>query len=94
MALSIHPYIMGAPHRVKYFREAIQHIRNGVQLAAGNLNVRVQFYAEGTVRVAESGIATHEDLARLREAFGPRGPRRGPARCMLVCITFCNKSQP
>jgi allantoinase len=27
MALSIHPYIMGAPHRVKYFREAIQHIR-------------------------------------------------------------------
>jgi len=32
---------------------AIQRIRNGVQLAAGNLNVRVQFYAEGTVRVVK-----------------------------------------
>jgi allantoinase len=27
MALSIHPYIMGAPHRVKYFRRVIEVIR-------------------------------------------------------------------
>jgi hypothetical protein len=27
MAISIHPYIMGAPHRVKYFRRVIEHIR-------------------------------------------------------------------
>jgi peptidoglycan/xylan/chitin deacetylase (PgdA/CDA1 family) len=27
MAISIHPYIMGAPHRVKYFRKVIEHIR-------------------------------------------------------------------
>jgi len=27
MALSVHPYIMGAPHRVKYFRRAIEVIR-------------------------------------------------------------------
>jgi len=27
MALSVHPYIMGAPHRVKYFREAIDEMR-------------------------------------------------------------------
>ncbi len=27
MAMSIHPYIMGAPHRVKYFRKVIEHIR-------------------------------------------------------------------
>jgi peptidoglycan/xylan/chitin deacetylase (PgdA/CDA1 family) len=26
MAISIHPYIMGAPHRVKYFRRVIEHI--------------------------------------------------------------------
>lgn len=26
MALVIHPYIMGAPHRLRYFREALQHI--------------------------------------------------------------------
>ena len=27
MALVVHPYIMGAPHRLKYFRSAIEHIR-------------------------------------------------------------------
>src|SRR6202171_4391913 len=27
MAISIHPYIMGAPHRVKYFRKVIENIR-------------------------------------------------------------------
>lgn len=27
MALVIHPYIMGAPHRAKYFRKAVEHIR-------------------------------------------------------------------
>ena len=27
MALVVHPYIMGAPHRLKYFRQAIEEIR-------------------------------------------------------------------
>jgi hypothetical protein len=27
MALVVHPYIMGAPHRLRYFEEALQHIR-------------------------------------------------------------------
>jgi allantoinase len=27
MALVVHPYIMGAPHRLRYFREALHHIR-------------------------------------------------------------------
>lgn len=27
MALVVHPYIMGAPHRLRYFREALTHIR-------------------------------------------------------------------
>jgi peptidoglycan/xylan/chitin deacetylase (PgdA/CDA1 family) len=27
MALVVHPYIMGAPHRLKYFRRAVEHIR-------------------------------------------------------------------
>ncbi|MGV9301808.1 hypothetical protein [Nonomuraea sp. NPDC003727] len=26
MALVVHPYIMGAPHRLKYFEQALQHI--------------------------------------------------------------------
>jgi alpha-D-xyloside xylohydrolase len=32
---------------------AIQRIRNGVQLTTGDLNVKVQFYAEGAVRVVK-----------------------------------------
>jgi allantoinase len=28
MAVVVHPYIMGAPHRVRYFREALEHIRS------------------------------------------------------------------
>jgi len=28
MALVAHPYIMGAPHRLRYFREALEHIRS------------------------------------------------------------------
>jgi len=27
MAFVVHPYIMGAPHRLKYFRNALAHIR-------------------------------------------------------------------
>jgi allantoinase len=27
MALVLHPYIMGAPHRLKYFRAAVETIR-------------------------------------------------------------------
>jgi allantoinase len=28
MALVVHPYIMGVPHRLRYFREALAHIRS------------------------------------------------------------------
>lgn len=28
MALVVHPYIMGAPHRLRYFREALEHIQS------------------------------------------------------------------
>jgi allantoinase len=28
MALTVHPYIVGAPHRLRYFREAIEHMHN------------------------------------------------------------------
>ena len=28
MAVVVHPYIMGAPHRLRYFREALEHIRS------------------------------------------------------------------
>jgi allantoinase len=37
MALVVHPYIMGVPHRVRYLHEALQHItsRSGVLLWTG-----------------------------------------------------------
>ncbi|HEX7921559.1 MAG TPA: polysaccharide deacetylase family protein [Bradyrhizobium sp.] len=37
MALVVHPYIMGAPHRLRYFREALEHIaaRDGVLFRTG-----------------------------------------------------------
>lgn len=28
MAVVVHPYIMGAPHRLRYFREALEHMRS------------------------------------------------------------------
>ena len=31
----------------------VQKIHNGVQLALGEMNVKAQFYAEGTVRVVK-----------------------------------------
>ena len=37
MALVLHPYIMGAPHRARYFREVIAHLarREGVMFTTG-----------------------------------------------------------
>ena len=37
MALVVHPYLMGVPHRVRYFREAMEHIagRPGVVFMTG-----------------------------------------------------------
>ena len=37
MALVVHPYIMGAPHRLRYLREALDHItaRSGVVFWTG-----------------------------------------------------------
>ena len=37
MAIVVHPYIMGAPHRLRYFKEALQHIaqRPQVMFATG-----------------------------------------------------------
>jgi hypothetical protein len=37
MAIVVHPYIMGAPHRLRYFREALEHIqsRSGIVFWTG-----------------------------------------------------------
>jgi allantoinase len=38
MALVFHPYLMGAPHRLRYFKEALEHIhsRSGVVFWTGD----------------------------------------------------------
>jgi len=33
MAIVVHPYIMGAPHRLKYFRKVFEHIRKKSDVA-------------------------------------------------------------
>ena len=49
----------------------VQRIQNGVQLAAGDLNVKVQFYAEGIVRVVKwpaGGTSEKLSLSVLKKA--------------------------
>ena len=38
MAMVFHPYLMGAPHRLRYFKEALEHIqsRSGVVFWTGD----------------------------------------------------------
>jgi alpha-D-xyloside xylohydrolase len=48
----------------------IRRIRNGVQLTAGDLNVKVQFYSEGTVRVVKwpaGGISEKASLSVIQK---------------------------
>lgn len=49
MALVVHPYIMGAPHRLRYFREACEHIvkRGDVAFMNGS-EIHDWFRASGT----------------------------------------------
>ena len=50
----------------------VQRIQNGVQLAAGDLNVKVQFYAEGIVRVVKwpaGGTSEKLSLSVLKKAL-------------------------
>jgi hypothetical protein len=50
----------------------VQRIQNGVQLAVGDLNVKVQFYAEGIVRVVKwptGGTSEKLSLSVLKKAL-------------------------
>jgi allantoinase len=50
MALAVHPYIMGAPHRLRYFREALTHIatKPGVMFQTGE-EIRDWYCAAGAI---------------------------------------------
>jgi hypothetical protein len=59
MALVAHPYIMGAPHQLRYFREALEHIqgRSGVVFWTGEQNSRlVSDTDSNTSRVISTSI--------------------------------------
>src|SRR5271157_1888897 len=56
----------------------IQRIQNGVQLAAGDLNVKVQFYSEGTVRVVKwpaGGTSEKSSLSVIQKDLPDLGVR-------------------
>jgi hypothetical protein len=56
MALVVHPYIMGAPHRLRYFREALEHIRSrsGVLFWTGDQILEWYVAAQRTSEAARS----------------------------------------
>ncbi|MBI3049670.1 MAG: polysaccharide deacetylase family protein [Acidobacteria bacterium] len=59
MALVVHPYIMGAPHRLRYFREAVEHITSkpGVLLWTGEQILDWYLSAEKAAAGRASGVA-------------------------------------
>ena len=62
MALVAHPYLMGVPHRVRYFREALEHIskRPGVVFKTGE-EIYDWYVTQPADPVADLRIAQKED---------------------------------
>jgi len=48
MALVVHPYIMGVPHRLQYFRDSIAHMRERSDVAFWTGEHILDWYAEAT----------------------------------------------
>src|SRR5271157_5612396 len=69
--------------QLKPMPPGVQRIRNGVRLTTGDLNVKVQFYADGTVRVVKWPIGgtsektslsvIQKDVPDLNVSFGESG---------------------
>ena len=59
MALVAHPYIMGAPHRLRYFREALEHIQSrlGVVFWTGEQIADWYLGTQHPGQVGTSGLA-------------------------------------
>jgi hypothetical protein len=59
MALVAHPYIMGAPHRLRYLREALEHIhsRPGVLFWTGEQILDWYLASRASHEAQPSGIA-------------------------------------
>src|SRR3989441_12769353 len=72
MAIAVHPYIHGVPHRIKYFEAAYDYIRKhrGVWLTTGE-----EIY-EGYKRTAQSSEPPSRRVARAEPALERRPLRR------------------
>jgi allantoinase len=57
MALVVHPYIMGAPHRLRYFQEALQHIRSREDVLIWTGEQILDWYAKLDIHAADNGSA-------------------------------------
>ena len=55
MAIVLHPYIMGAPHRMKYFRQILEKIRHTEGVVFWTGEQIVDWYAAERARLGKSG---------------------------------------
>ncbi len=82
MALVVHPYIMGAPHRLKHFARVFEHIRrfDDVAFMTGEQNPRL--VSCGAPRIAEMRPVAPVEIDPKRLDCGS-GELRLPAYCRV-----------
>ena len=64
MALVAHPYIMGAPHRLRYFREAVQHMRRHSDVQFWTGSQILDWYQSASPPEGEGGAPARTQYAR------------------------------
>jgi peptidoglycan/xylan/chitin deacetylase (PgdA/CDA1 family) len=64
MALVAHPYIMGAPHRLRYFREALQHMRRHSDVLFWTGSQILDWYMAASPPTGERGEPLRTKYAR------------------------------
>ncbi len=65
MAISVHPYITGVPHRIKYFEKLLEHVRR---------------HNEALIWTGEQILDWYKEAKATAEAGPTRPPSRRPAR--------------
>ena len=97
MALVVHPYIMGAPHRLKYFRAALAHIRAYRDVLFWTGEEILDWYrAQQRIITTILNCIGNRSLLHLQQicskpsSFGcgecPRGRQRGRSWSKLIAV--------
>ena len=68
MALVVHPYIMGAPHRLKYFRKIFENIRKKPDVLFWTGEQILDWYLEGRAEGAVSAEPCAPDAVRTKRS--------------------------